>query len=76
MKNTTESRPELCLGARVRLLGGGTGRIIALDHGTPGRWVIELAETSGYTELNRAGDHICRWPGEFHVIPDQEGQQP
>lgn len=59
------------IGARVRVLGGGEGRIMARDHGTPGRWVIELTETSGCTQLSRPGDHVSRWPGEFHVITEE-----
>ena len=56
-------RPEPYVGARVRLLGGNDGRIIARDHGTPGKWVIEIRDHVG-------ARHLSTWPGEFHVVTD------
>ncbi|MFA5712512.1 hypothetical protein [Mycolicibacterium sp.] len=55
-------------GDRVRVLGGGTGRVAShsanpLDH----RWIIRLDTPSTYPG-DHGRTHIARTAGEFHVI--------
>lgn len=69
MSTARDSRPEPHVGDRVRILGGGEGRVSSRDPFHLGKWIIQI--DGDYS------DHIVStWPGEFTVITDHEGQQP
>ena len=62
---TPDDRPHV--GARVRLLGGGTGEIIAGPDPVTRQWTIALDNPS-YFPRDFGRRHITRTAGEVHVI--------
>lgn len=70
-----KTKPEPRVGARVRVLGGGAGRIIGRDHAAPSKWLVELDHPSTYpTDAGRR--YITRWGGELTVLAAEEDQVP
>ena len=69
--SATPHTPAPRVGDRVRLLGGGTGEIVAGPDPVTRQWTIALDNPSAYPrDFGRR--HVTRTAGEFHVIHERE----